>query len=127
MRLAWLVLAALPAAAGAQQQEIQRALIERDQQSAEFAARLRGAEDVRPLQALHERQLREALVPLSPDPGVAQQLLPYQRGVMAQERQRFASPVSDLPKEPSGAIKPLPLPRSAAPGVDAVTPDSFSR
>src|SRR4051812_26529654 len=79
----------------AQQQEIQRALIQRDQQSAEFAAQLRGTQERPQLETLHARQLSDALVPLSTDPTLANQLLPYQRALMGAEREhvlRFAPP-----------------------------------
>ena len=123
--LAFAVLA--PAAAQAQQQEIHRALIQRDQMTAEFAAQLRGGQDVRPLQALHAQQLREALVPLSSDPGLAQSLLPYQRGRMEQERAaihelRFAAPLVR-----SEMQKPLALPGGPQAGVDPVAPDRLAR
>jgi len=126
---------AIPAPAPAQQQEMNRAVIERDQQSAEFAARLRG-QDTRALENLHARQLRETLVPLSPNPDIARQLLPYQRGIMAQKRAqeiaatpqgaiagghvRFDSPVFARPAADVRA--PLPLPGGPQPGVDPVTP-----
>jgi len=113
----------------AQQQEINRALIQRDQQSAEFAARLRGSQsEVRQLENLHAQQLRDALQPLSPEPGVAQQLLPYQRNRMAQERgqQRFASPIFQAPEKPA-VREPLPLPGGPKPGVDPVAPEGVAR
>jgi hypothetical protein len=138
VKLATLALAgalAVAAPAAAQQREMNRAVIERDQQSAEFAARLRG-QDTRALENLHARQLREALVPLSPNPDIARQLLPYQRGIMAQERAReiaaapqaavagghvrFDSPVFARP--PADVRAPLPLPGGPQPGVDPVAP-----
>jgi hypothetical protein len=69
----------------AQEQDIQRALIQRDQQSAEFAARVRGADTTR-LEQLHSEQLRDAGRPLDPDPHVARQLRPYERQRMTDER-----------------------------------------
>ena len=70
----------------AHEQEIQRALIQRDQQSAEFAAGVRGG-DRASLEALHARQRREVTTQtLHPDPAVARQLEPYQRQKMADER-----------------------------------------
>src|SRR4051812_22523623 len=74
-----LLVAALASPALAQQQELQRAVVQRDQQSAEFAAQLRGGQDLKRLENLHAQQLRETLVPLSPDAALAGQLLPYQR------------------------------------------------
>ncbi|MGE5640598.1 MAG: hypothetical protein ACM30H_10925 [Clostridia bacterium] len=126
MRLLAALGLALPLGAMAQQQEINRALIERDQQSAEFAARLRG-QDARALENLHARQKSEALQPLSPDPGIAQQLLPYQRGAMEQERRHFDSPVFERPEGPPAAPRqPLPLPGGPQPGVDAVGADGVA-
>ena len=81
MKILFVVLAALTvfvSVATAQEQEIQRALIQRDQQSAEFAARVRGA-DTAALEQLHARQLRDAALPVNPDPAIARQLEPYQQ------------------------------------------------
>src|SRR5215213_8665918 len=64
MRLAALLLLVLSGSALSQQQEIQRALIQRDQQSAEFAAQLRGGGELQQLETLHAAQLRDALVPM---------------------------------------------------------------
>jgi hypothetical protein len=110
----------------AHEQEIHRALIERDQQSAEFAAGVRGA----PVpHALHERQRREAQMPLSQDPGLARQLRPYQRERMAQDRElAFPPPVirnGSLRKSEPVPDLPLPLPGGPQRGVDPVTPDGF--
>jgi hypothetical protein len=122
----FVLLAGLAASAAAQQQEIQRALIQRDQQSAEFAAQLRGSQARGQLDTLHARQLGEALVPLSPDPALAAQLLPYQRSRMAEERElHFAPPV--VRPAVSSIERPLPLPGGPRPGVDPVTPDSIGR
>ena len=103
----------------ANDQEIQRALIQRDQQSAEFAAGVRGG-DRAALEALHERQrLAVTTQPLHPDPAIARQLEPYQRQKMADERALILPPpvVHVKPAE-----KPLPLPRGPRHGVDPVTP-----
>lgn len=101
---------------------IQRALIQRDQQSAEFAAQLRGSQDLSELQSLHAQQLRDAQLPLGADPAVASRLLPYQRERMAQERVfRLAPPVVRVPN----AQPPLPLPGGPKPGVEPVTPQGF--
>jgi hypothetical protein len=97
----------------AQSVEIQRALIQRDQQSAEFAARVRGADTSR-LEQLHSQQLLDATVrPLSPDPEVARQLQPYQRQQMADERTLALTPpsVKAEPKAEKPAPRLLPLPR----------------
>ena len=92
---------------------IQRALIQRDQQSAEFAAQLQG----RSLDALHARQL---LDPTSQFGG-------YDRSRMAQEREavlRLPPPVIMTPRKPAA---PLPLPGGPRPGVDPVTPQSLGQ
>jgi hypothetical protein len=106
-----------------QQREIQRAVIQRDQQSAEFAAQLNGSPNLRELQSLHARQLRDAQQPSSVDPETAARLLPYQRERMAEERFLRLSPpvVRVTPSEP-----PLPLPGRPKPGVDPVTPQGFA-
>ena len=112
----------------AQQQEIQRALIQRDQQSAEFAAQLRSSQERIQLETLHARQLSEALIPLSPDPAVASALLPYQRARMAEERVlRLAPPPGISLRGGADVRAPLPLPGGPRPGVDPVTPDGVGR
>jgi hypothetical protein len=100
----------------AQEQEIQRALIQRDQQSAEFAAGVRGA-DVARLQHFHALQLRDAGRPLHPDPEIARQLQPYERQKLADERVlMLPPPVTHVrPAEP-----PLPLPGGPRHGVDPI-------
>jgi hypothetical protein len=126
--LALLFAVTLPAAA--QQQEIHRALIQRDQQSAEFAAQVRGGNEARVrLEALHARQLSDAMVPLSPNASLAAQLLPYQRSRMAEEREgsrelRIAPPIVRAPVPPEE--RTLPLPGGPRPGVDPVTPQSVN-
>ncbi len=108
----------LPAfACSAQALEIQRALIQRDQQSAEFAAGVRGG-DRASLEALHARQRLEVTTQaLHPDPAVARQLEPYQRQKMADERALVLSPpvVQVRPAE-----KPLPLPGGPGHVVDPI-------
>jgi hypothetical protein len=112
----------------AQQQEINRALIQRDQQSAEFAAQLRSSQERAQLETLHARQLSEALIPLSPDPTLASQLLPYQRARMGEERVlRLAPPPGISSSAGAGVRAPLPLPGGPRPGVDPVTPDGVGR
>ncbi len=101
----------------ANDQEIQRALIQRDQQSAEFAAGVRGG-DRASLEALHARQRLEVTTQtLHPDPAVARQLEPYQRQKMADERALVLSPpvVQVRPAE-----KPLPLPGGPRHVVDPI-------
>ena len=124
MRWAPSLLFLLPALAAAQQQDIQRALIQRDQQSAEFAAQLKGGVEARrQLEQLHEQQLREARQPLGASPDVARELLPYQRERMSEERDgyvlRLPPPVVRPPREPATA-SPLPLPGGLRPGVEPI-------
>lgn len=99
-------------AADANDQEIQKALIQRDQSSAEFAARVRGA-DPSALEQLHARQLLEASRPLAIQP----QLHPYQRQKMADERALVLPPPVPMAKPPE---KPLPLPGGPKHGVDPI-------
>lgn len=98
--------------ATAHEQEIQRALIQRDQQSAEFAARVRG-DDVSRLEQLHARQLQEAVRPLQHNP----ELRPYERQRMADERSLLVLPPAVVPKKPEA---PLPLPGGPRHGVDPI-------
>jgi len=86
----------------ANEQEIQRALVQRDQQSAEFAARVRGA-DTTSLEQLHARQQLEIMTqPLRPE------LRPYQRQKMTDERVlALPPPTVTLERKPE---KALPLP-----------------
>ena len=105
----------------ANDQEIQRALIQRDQQSAEFAAGVRGG-DRASLEALHARQQREITAqPLHPDPAVASQLAPIQRQRMAEERTLVLSPPIVQVKPPE---RPLPLPGGPGHVVDPVPAQS---
>jgi hypothetical protein len=100
-------------AADPTEQAIQRALIQRDQQSAEFAAQLQG----RSLDALHARQLLEP----------ASQFRGYDRSRMAQEREavlQLPPPVVTALRKPEA---PLPLPGGPRPGVDPVTPQSLGQ
>jgi hypothetical protein len=97
---------------GAQALDIQRALILRDQQSAEFAAQVRGSPDLGRLQQLHAAQLREASLPLYPET-----LMPYQRERMAQDRE-FLLPAPVVRAKP--AEKALPLPGGPKHGVDPI-------
>lgn len=76
--------------------EIQRALIQRDQQSAEFARR--------GLENLHSNQLRDA----------GQQPPAYERQRMAREREMFTTPEEKKPL-PAADYKALPLPGSGGP------------
>lgn len=99
----------------AQEIEIQRSVIQRDQQSAEFAARVRGA-DTAALQQLHARQLMAVMtVPLQTE------LRPYQRQKMADERLLILPPPRMLVKAPE---KPLPLPGGPKHGVEPIPVES---
>jgi hypothetical protein len=111
----------------AQEQDIQRALIQRDQQSAEFAARVRGADTTR-LEQLHSEQLRDAGRPLDPDPHVARQLRPYERQRMADERVLVLPPpvvrVQPAPENEPRPITPPREPREPRTLVDPIPPQS---
>ena len=105
----------------AQEIEIQRSVIQRDQQSAEFAARVRGA-DTAALQQLHARQLMEVMtMPLQAE------LRPYQRQKMADERTLMLPPPAMMVKPPAEkpASSPLPLPGGPKHGVDPIPVESF--
>ena len=103
----------------AQDQEIQRALIQRDQQSAEFAAGVRGA-DVARLQHFHALQLRDAGRPLHPDPEIARQLQPYERQKLADERELRLPPPVITKSGSDPDLRPLPLPGGPRHGVDPI-------
>jgi hypothetical protein len=107
-RVLGLALAAAALAALAQEQEIQRALIQRDQQSAEFAARARGADTTR-LEQLHSEQLRDAGRPLDPDPRVARELKAYERQRMADERMLVLPPPVVRTPPPAPETEPRPV------------------
>jgi hypothetical protein len=117
MRLVAALFLSIPTLALGQLQheaEIQRALIQRDQQSAEFAAAARG--QPAPPQSLNEQQLREAIQPYPSE------LRPYQRQRMAEERALvFAPPRINSSENP----KPLALPGGPAQGVDPVLPQGL--
>jgi hypothetical protein len=90
----------------ADNREIQKALIQRDQQSAEFAAR--GVEARRSLETLHSNQLRDA----------GQPPLPFERQQMARDREMFPPLSEPKPKRSVSDTdlgKPLPLPGSDSP------------
>ena len=114
-RLSLLVLAlALPAFA--QEQDVQRALIERDQRTDEFAARLRGAplEEQQRLENLGERQRREV------KPELPMDLRAYERQKAADERTLALPPPVVRVPEPE---KPRPLPVKPPCAVDVVPAD----
>jgi hypothetical protein len=99
----------LPSICFAQQpheQQVQRALIQLDERGAAFS---RG-EAPSPLPP-------QAGQPLSPDPEVARQLRPYERLRMAEQREHVLQLPPPVIQEPR---RPLPLPRRAERGVDAV-------
>ena len=98
MKLGVLLIILAPLAASAQQAEIQRALIERDRQSAEFA---------RPeLRDLHSRRDQQHL-PVRPDERVLE------------SRERDAVPAPEKPL-PAPEYRPLPLPGGPRHGVDPI-------
>lgn len=105
----------VPLGAQNHEQEIHRALVQRDQQAAEFAAGLRGEAARARLEVLHEQQRRE--LPLAPE------FLPYQRQRMADERVFvLAPPVAKSGSEPDFV---LPLPGGPKAGVDPVLPQGL--
>ena len=108
----WICLAGLiPALSFANpQEEINRALIERDQRTAEFAAGVNGA-DRRGLEILHQRQLFEA-----------RPLQPYHREQMAREREGFVLRLPP-PRARDSFLKPLPLPGGPKHGVEPIPAD----
>ena len=101
-----LILALLPLCAAAEplhQTEVQRALIQRDRQSAEFA---------RPeLRDLHTRQDMQQL-PERPD----------ERGAQSRERDAYprAERPAATPATPAPRPLPSPLPGGPAPGIDPI-------
>lgn len=97
MRLAALLLCAAAGSALADERDVQRALLQRDQQSAEYAAGARHAE----LETLHQRQLLEMQV--SPQPAE------YLRGRMAQEREQALRQPLPLPGGQPARLEPIPL------------------
>lgn len=112
MKVVFLLFAVLPALA--QEQDVQRALMQRDQQSAEFAARLRGAPliEQQRLENLSARQL------LGVERDLPQELRPYERQQAAREH-ILALPPPVVRVE--AADKPRPLP-AKMPGVVDVIP-----
>jgi len=96
--------------------EAQRSVIQRDQQSAEFAARARGADTTR-LEQLNARQLSEVVTLPMPD-----HLRDYQRQRMSEERALvLPPPVANAPRErEKSETRALPLPSGTRPGVDPI-------
>lgn len=100
----------------AQDQDTQRALIERDLRTEEFAARLRGAspEEIQRLENLGARQLRDVKKDLPPE------LRAYERQKAAEERALALPPPVVRVPEPE---KPRPLPAKPPCAVDVVPAD----
>jgi hypothetical protein len=111
----------MSAAAGAQDQDVHRALIQREQQSAEFAAQVRGGLDARrAMEALHERQLRESNPALAPD------LMPYERQRLSSGSQTLLQLTPPIERPPFDRLtRPSPLPGGPRPGVEPVAPPSL--
>jgi len=143
----WLLVLATAGAALADDAAVQRALIERDQQSERFGLELRQSQerlavppgDRRRKQEVETRQLMErqrfdelggrqlegAGRPLSPDPATARELRPYAREKAARERRLQLPPPKEL--KPRNEEPPRPLPGGSRPGVELVTPPPPSR
>lgn len=144
-RLALLALTAATSCAFAQEQEIQRALIQRQQQSDSFNMQLRqsiergrlapgdlrGQQELDSLQLQQRQQLENlgaqqfqgASQPLSPDAETARQLQPYARQRAADERVLQFPPPVELRRRRNVPDAPLPLPGAARGGVDPVSPE----
>ena len=109
----------LPLACLAQQpheQEIQRAIIQLDQRSADFA---RGESSATAPLDPHVGR------PLAADPEIARQLRPYERMRAAEEREHrlgFPPPVVQKRDEKQPDDKPLPLPGGPQAGIEPVKP-----
>jgi hypothetical protein len=101
VRLAFVLWVTLAGAALADDRDVQRAVLQRDQQSAEFSAGARRGE----LEALHQRQQLDMAV--NPQPA------DYLRGRMAQEREQALRQ------------QPLPLPGRPAANLDAIPLKGF--
>jgi hypothetical protein len=94
---ALLAFASLACGANADDRDTQRAILQRDQQSAEFAAGAHRAE----LETLHQRQQLEMAV--NPQPA------DYLRGRMAQEREQALRQPLPLPGRPAANLEAIPL------------------
>jgi hypothetical protein len=136
------LLACIAGTAIADDAALQRALIERDQQTERLGLELRQSQerlalppgDTRARREMETRQLNErqhadrlddrqlgsAGRPLSPDPETARQLRPYEREKAARERALHLPPPAGIKP---GTPKPLSVPSGAAPsGVDLASP-----
>jgi len=114
MRLA-LVLLVFAVPAFAQEQEIQRALIQRDQQSASFALQLQQSQQKDTSNHLAERQRldnRSAQQLQSVAKDTPQELRPYERQRAADERVLLFAPPAVRTEPPQ---KPRPLPAAEPP------------
>jgi hypothetical protein len=130
LRALLMLAVAAPACALAQNEAIQRELLIRQQQSDAFSLQLRQSQerlqgrggydmDARHLSerqrldAINAQQQWQAVQPLSQDPGVARQLMPYQLERAAQERLLALPPPLVQPRNapPEEAVRPLPIPR----------------
>ena len=100
MKRAALLLLLVPLAASAQQTEAERAVIERDRQSAEFSNPA--------LRDLHSRRDQQHL-PARPDERAAE------------AREREAQPLPERAAPPAPDYRPLPLPGGPRPGVEPIT------
>lgn len=111
MRFVVLMALALPALA--QEQDIQRALMERDQRTQEFAARVRGASllELQRLENLSGRQLRDVKLDLPAG------LRPYERQQAANEFVLQLPPPAVRAAQPD---EPRPLPSRMPCAVDVV-------
>jgi hypothetical protein len=100
VKRAALLLLLVPLAASAQQTEAERAVIERDRQSAEFSN-----------PALRDPHLRRDQQHLPPRPDER----------AAEARERDAQPVPERAAPPPPDYRPLPLPGGPRPGVEPIT------
>ena len=116
MKPVFLLFAALPAFA--QEQDVQRALIERDQRTVEFAARLRGVPlvELQRLQNLFAQQLLKVEKDLPPE------LRAYERQNAAREHVLRLPPPVVRAQEPE---RPRPLPAKLPCAVDVVPADAI--
>jgi len=110
-----LLAVALPALA--QEAEIQRALIERDQRTAEFAARLQGA----PLEALQRLEDLGARQRLGAGRDLPREWRPYERQTAARETKRFLLRLPPPVVRERPLESPRPLPARMPCAVDVVT------
>jgi hypothetical protein len=100
VKRAALLLMLVPLAAAAQQTPAERAVIERDRQSAEFSNPA--------LRDVYSRRDQQHLPPRPDDQAIEQ-------------RERNAQPLPPLEAPPAPDYRPLPLPGGPRPGVDPVT------